>query len=87
MASVGEQDEASRKKRESQQKKVTVFTLLMGFLVAFGALGGLFAGYILNGGSLYNDPLLPVGLSVGGLALSLVAVDRLTKNLLAKWIA
>ena len=84
---MGEQDEALRRKRERQQRKVMVFTLLMGFLVAGGALGGLLVGYFVNGGSLYGDPALPIGLSVLGLALSLIAVDRLTKKLLAKWIA
>jgi hypothetical protein len=76
-----------RKKRAMQQRKVMVFTLLMGVLVAVGALGGLFVGLLVNGGSLENDPFLPIVLSVGGLALALVAADRLTKKLLANWIA
>jgi hypothetical protein len=76
-----------KKKRAEQQRKVLIFTLLMGFLVAFGALGGLFLGYFINGGSLYSDPALSIGLSVLGLALSLVAAYKLTKKLLAKWIA
>jgi hypothetical protein len=83
---LGDQDEAMKKKRAEQQRKVLVFTLVMGFLVAVGALGGLFIGLLLTGGSLESDPALPLGLSVLGLALSLVAVDRLTKKLLANWI-
>jgi len=83
---LDDQDEAMKKKRAEQQRKVLVFTLLMGFLVAVGALGGLLVGILLNGGSLENDPALPLGLSVLGLALSLVGVDRLTKKLLTNWI-
>ena len=83
---MDDQDEAMKKKRAEQQRKVLVFTLLMGFLVAVGALGGLLVGILLNGGSLENDPALPLGLSVLGLALSLVGVDRLTKKLLTNWI-
>jgi len=79
--------DATKKKRAEQQRKVLVFTLVMGVLVAVGALGGLFLGLLIDGGSLENDPALPIGLSVLGLALSLVAADRLTKKMLANWIA
>ncbi len=84
---MDDQDEATKKKRAEQQRKVLVFTLVIGVLVAVGALGGLFVGILVVGGSLENDPALPIGLSVLGLALSLVAADRLTKKLLANWIA
>jgi F0F1-type ATP synthase assembly protein I len=84
---VGQQEEASKRKRASQERKVLVFTLAMGVLVAGGSLGGLFVGYLINGGSIYDDPFLPLGLSLLGLALSIVAVDRLAKKLLTKWIA
>ena len=84
---MDDQDETIRKKRAEQQRKVLVFTLVMGVLVAVGALGGLFVGILINGGSLENDPALPLALSVIGLTLSLVAADRLTKKLLANWIA
>ena len=82
-----EHDEALKKKRADQQRKVLIFTIVMGFLVAGGALGGLLAGLLIGGGSLESNPALPIGLSVVGLALSLVASDRLTKKLLANWIA
>lgn len=84
---MGEQDEASKRKTAWRQRKVMVFTILMGFLVAAGSLGGLLAGYFANGGTLYGDPAIPLGLSVLGLALSLIVVDRLTKKVLTKWIA
>lgn len=80
-------DEARRKKRAAQERKVLVFTLLMGVLVAVGGLGGLFLGILLVGGSIETDVALPLSLSVVGLALSLVAADRMTKKLLTKWIA
>jgi len=80
-------DEAAKKKRARQVRKVFVFTLAMGVVVAAGALGGLLAGLLLDGGSIETDPFLPVGLSLAGLAVALVAVDRLTKKLLTKWIA
>ena len=84
---MDDRDEAIRKKRAEQQRKVLVFTIVMGFLVAVGALGGLFVGLLITGGSLESDPAIPIGLSILGLALSLVAMDRLTKKLLANWIA
>jgi hypothetical protein len=84
---LDDQDETVKKKRAKQQRKVLVFTFVMGVLVAVGALGGLFVGLLINGGSLENNPALPLALSVLGLALSLVAADKLTKKLLANWIA
>ena len=81
------QDEASKKRRARQERKVLVFTLAMGVVVAAGALGGLLAGLLLEGGSIESDPFLPIGLSLAGLAVAIVAVDRLTKKLLTKWIA
>jgi hypothetical protein len=82
---LDDQDEA--KKRAEQQRKVLVFTLVMGILVAVGALGGLFLGLLIDGGSLESNPALPIGHSVLGLSLSLVAADRLARKLLANWIA
>ena len=80
-------DDLMKKKRAKQERKVLLFTLVMGILVAAGALGGLFIGLLINGGRLEDDPFLPIILSVVGLALALVASDRLTRKILAKWIA
>ena len=82
------EDGVMKEKRAEQQRKVLVFTLLMGLLVALGALGGLFLGLLFGGlGSLERNPVPSLVLSVVGMALALVAADRLTKKLLPKWIA
>ncbi len=81
------EEDARRKKRAEQEKKVVIFTLVLGVLVAVGGLGGLLVGLLLNGGSLESNPFLPLVLSVAGLALALIVADTLTKKLLAKWIS
>jgi hypothetical protein len=78
-------DEAKRRLRANREKKVQLFTLALGFLVASGALGGLFVGLWLNGlGQMGGNPLLPLVLSMIGLAVALVVAYRLTKRLLVE---
>ena len=86
--SVTEEEKAARELRRKREVKVQVFTLVMGLVVALGALAGLFVGLSLSGAIGFgNNPLLPIVFSLLGLALTLVLAYRLTKRLLIRWLA
>jgi|GEM_PF-3101287 len=82
------QDEASRRLRRKREKKVQLFTLALGFIVAGGALGGLFVGLWMDDvWGMAENPAPPILLSLAGLSLSVLAAYYITKKLLAKWLA
>lgn len=87
LASSDSENEEEKRKWNQRQRKVTFFTVALGAVIAGAALGGLFVALLLGGASEGGNPYLLVLLSVGGLAIGLVAADYLTKKLLAKWIA